>query len=298
MNFSRIFLLSIVLASGGFAKAVAAGDIALQELWETGAGLKNPESVIYDPKRDVLYVSNVNGTATEKDKNGFIAKVSLQGEIVELQWIAQELSAPKGMGLFGDKLYVADIDELVEIDLAAGRVSQRWRAQGAVFLNDVAVDAQGSVYVSDMMTDTLYRLQAGRFAPWVTSQELEGPNGLYAERDRLLVATWGPIKEGFSTERGGRLKSVSLADRSLGDLGDGRPVGNLDGLEADGRGSYLVTDWMAGKVLHIRPNGEFEVLLSLQPGTADHEYVAERALVLIPMMKADKLVAYRLERIQ
>ncbi|MGH8580220.1 MAG: hypothetical protein ACREVK_08920, partial [Gammaproteobacteria bacterium] len=133
---------------------------------------------------------------------------------------------------------------------------------------------------------------------WVTSPELEGPNGLYVERGRLLVATWGPIKEGFSTERGGRLKSVSLADRSLSDLGDGRPVGNLDGLEADGRGGYLVTDWMAGRVLHVRPNGEFEVLLTAQQGTADHEYLAERALLLIPMMKADKLVAYRLERLR
>ncbi|MGH8646128.1 MAG: hypothetical protein ACREX4_17380 [Gammaproteobacteria bacterium] len=74
MNISRILLLSGVLVSGGPVNAGSAGDIALKELWETGPGLKNPESVVYDPKRDLLYVSNVNGTATGKDRNGFIAR--------------------------------------------------------------------------------------------------------------------------------------------------------------------------------------------------------------------------------
>lgn len=72
-------------------------------------------------------------------------------------------------------------------------------------------------------------------------------------------------------------------------------VGNLDGLEAGGRGSFLVTDWMAGGLFRIAPSGEADLLLDLNQGGADLEYIAAQGLVIVPMMMDGKVTAYKIE---
>src|SRR5215510_16348130 len=140
------------------------GQTKISELWETPADLKNPESVVYAPKQDVLFVSNIEGKPDQKDQNGFISKVSpLNGSIVELNWITG-LNAPKGMVVYDNgstsKLYVSDITDLVEIDIESGKIINRFNAPGSAFLNDVVSDDQGNIYVSDTITNTIYKLDA------------------------------------------------------------------------------------------------------------------------------------------
>lgn len=263
----------------------------LQLEWET-TGFKNPESVVYDSKRDLLYVSNVNGKPGDKDNNGSIARVSLNGDIQELDWVAG-LNAPKGLAIHDDKLYVADIDTLVVIDIASATVSDRYTVGDAQFLNDVAAADNGDIYVSDMMLNRIHRLQDGDFVTWLESDALENPNGLLVQDNRLVVGAWGVMTDGFATETPGHLKAVSLADKSVSSIGSGEPVGNLDGVEADADGDFYVTDWMSGGLLHIMPDGSAEKLLDLNQGSADHEYIRKKDLLLIPMMNDNKLLAYR-----
>ncbi|MBI3343967.1 MAG: SMP-30/gluconolactonase/LRE family protein [Gammaproteobacteria bacterium] len=265
----------------------------LTKVWEL-TGLKNPESVIYDAKRDVLYVSNVNGAPSEKDGNGFISRLSPDGKLLDLEWI-KGLNAPKGLALSKDKLYVTDIDTFVEIDLDKARIAKKYVAEKAKFLNDPAVDRAGNVYASDMMDDAIYRLSRGRFELWLKDSKLESPNGLYAEKDRLVVGSWGVMTNGFNTKIPGHLKTVSLKDKSIRSLGNGAPVGNLDGVEGEGHGAYFVTDWMAGKLYRIHPSGEADVLLTLSQGSADLTYIKDKKLLIIPMMNDNKLVAYKVE---
>lgn len=262
----------------------------LRLLWET-PGFKNPESVVYDPRNDVLYVSNVNGEPTAKTGDGFISRLSLDGNILELEWVTG-LHAPKGTAVHGDRLYVADIDALVEIDIATGSIIERHVVDDAQFLNDVAAGNDGVVYVSDMALDRIHRLKDGEFTIWLESAELENPNGLYVEPDRLIVAAWGIMTDGFATETPGHLKAVSLSDKTVTSIGPGDPVGNLDGVERDIDGDYYVTDWMAGKLLHIMPDGTVETLLDLNQGSADLGYVPDKNLLLIPMMLDNKVLAY------
>ena len=54
----------------------------------------------------------------------------------------------EGHGLVNGRLYVADIDKLVEIDAESGKIIARYDAPGAQFLNDVAAAPDGTVYVS------------------------------------------------------------------------------------------------------------------------------------------------------
>src|SRR5687768_3860280 len=80
----------------------------VQKLWETDTTLATPESVLPDIKKGVLYVSLIDGAPWEKDGKGGIAKVDLNGKITDGYWVSG-LSAPKGMAIVGNKLYVADI---------------------------------------------------------------------------------------------------------------------------------------------------------------------------------------------
>jgi DNA-binding beta-propeller fold protein YncE len=284
-------LVSILLMAGlPGASALAHGE-SLKLLWET-AGFMNPESVVYDPANDVLYVSNVNGEATAKDGNGFISRVTLAGEIRDLEWV-KGLNAPKGLAVHGGKLYVADIDTLVAIDIKTGAIVERHRVADARFLNDVAAGPDGAVYVSDMMLNRIHRLRDGQFEIWLENPALESPNGLLVQGDKLIVGAWGVMSEGFNTPVPGHMKSVSLSDKFITALGDGAPVGNLDGVEADLDGDYYVTDWMAGKLLHIKADGEYELLLTLSQGSADHAYLPAGDILVIPMMMDNKLLAYK-----
>ncbi|MGH2567165.1 MAG: hypothetical protein ACRDGA_02415, partial [Bacteroidota bacterium] len=88
---------------------------------------------------------------------------------------------------------------------------------------------------------------------------------------------------------------ISLRDQDIKNIGDGQPAGNLDGVEAFGDNAYLVTDWMAGKLLHIDKAGEVTTVLILKPGSADLAYAPEQDVALIPMMQDHKLVAYTIK---
>src|SRR5215217_2750527 len=136
----------------------------IEKVWETITELKTPESVIYNPDENMLFVSNIDGQPDGKDIQGFISKVSpLNGSIIELNWVTG-LNAPKGMTITNNNitnntlLYVSDITDLVEIDANSGKIINRYNAPGSGFLNDVASDNQGYVYVSDTVTNTIYRL--------------------------------------------------------------------------------------------------------------------------------------------
>lgn len=120
-------------------------------------GLSTPESVLWDATRNLWYISNINGSPTEKDDNGYIVRVSADGaKLDSVPFINGSdaditLSAPKGMALVGDTLWVADIDAIRAFDVNTGKTvtTLELGAQNATFLNDVAVAGDGAIYITD-----------------------------------------------------------------------------------------------------------------------------------------------------
>jgi sugar lactone lactonase YvrE len=288
----RGLLMSSVLTG---AMLVGAGALAAEpeQAWQA-EGLDGPESAVLDSGEGVLYVSNVNGEANAADGNGYISKLSLKGEILDQEWVTG-LNAPKGLALHDGKLYVSDIDELVVIDPASGEITARHEAQGATFLNDVTAHQDGRVFVSDMMQNQIWKLEGDRLEMWLQDEALENPNGLLAEQDRLVVAAWGKPKEDFSTDVPGHLKAVDYQNKEITSIGPGDPIGNLDGVEPDGQGGYLVTDWFSGGLYQISDDGKAEMLMDLNQGSADHEFVEGENLVVIPMMMDGTVNAYKMQ---
>lgn len=279
--------------AGGLILAASALAAEPQQMWQV-EGLEGPESAVLDPQEGTLYVSNINGGATDVDGNGYITKLSLEGEVLEKQW-ATGLNAPKGLALHDGKLYVADIDELVVIDMSSGEIAAKHEAPGATFLNDVTAHQDGRVFVSDMLQNQIWKLEGDQFELWVEDEALANPNGVLAEQDRLLVAAWGgKPKEDFSTDVLGHLKAVDYATREVTDVGD-QPVGNLDGLEPDGQGGYLVTEWIGGGLYRFSPDGKAELIMDMSQGSADLEFVENQKLAIIPMMLDGTVGAYEIQ---
>ena len=281
-------LIAVVVLSLIASTAQAVGP---EPVWKTD-GFANPESVIYSTQQKLLYVSNVNGAPDAKDGNGFISQVALDGRIVKREWL-KGLNAPKGMGYYFGMLYVTDIDQLIEIDTGNGRIKRRLKAPGAKFLNDVTVGSNGSVYVSDMVTNTIWRLSGAEFSPWLQDSALENPNGLLAEKGQLVVASWGAMKPDFSTETPGYLKAVDLKTKAISARFLPLPLGNLDGLAADGKGGYVVSDFIRGNVFRIGADGQPNLWLQLTQGTAD--IGTAPGLLLLPQMADGTVSAYSLK---
>jgi len=278
----------------------AALDLATPALADTPAlaweakGLAQPESVLHDPVTDVLFVTNVNGPVMQKDGNGFISRIKPDGTILKRDW-AKGLDAPTGMGLHERTLYVADVDTLVALSAASGSIEKKYKANGAILLNDVVVADDGSVYVSDTPMNTIWRLKDGVFEPWLTDDILDGPNGLLVRDGKLMVASFGrPKSVGQNREVAG-LFSIDLEDKSVTPLGE--PFGNLDGIGQLTPGTYLVSDWPDGALFKVDVKGKSakpSKLLDLNQGSADLIYMQDKQLVLIPMMLDNTLAAYKL----
>jgi len=262
-------------------------------LWET-KGLAQPESVVEDPATGVIYVSNINGAVMQKHGNGFISRLTADGKMLERQWV-KGLNSPTGLALHDRTLYAADVDQLIEINAASGEILKRYDAKGAVFLNDVVVDDDGTVYVSDTPMNTIWRLKDGSFEPWLANDALNGPNGLLIQGKTLIVASLGKVQSQGQKKELGTLLAVSLDDQKVSKVGKGELIGNLDGLQAIQPGVYLVTDWAQGALYRVDAKGKVDELIDLNQGSADLSYLPGKKMLLIPMMLDNSLVAYRLD---
>lgn len=254
-------------------------------------GFAMPESVAADPSSGMLYVSNMGSDPMQKDGDGRIARITADGQLDTADW-ATGLDAPKGMDVVDGRLYVADIDQLVEIDTSTGQVTNRYMADGAQFLNDVAAAPDGRVFVSDTFGSAVYVLDAGALSLFVQDAEmLAGANGLIVIDGALLVADLGDLSGGFENITPGPVVQVDLDTKAVTLFGAEGPVGILDGIEPDGAGGVLLTDNFAGTLLGLKAGGTATELASVGSGAADLEVLPDQGLAVIPITGANQVVA-------
>lgn len=247
---------------------------------QTDTLLKTVESVCFFKNENILFASCINGKPTEKDSNGYIAKVSLTGEILNLKWI-EGLNAPKGMAIFEDKLYVSDINDVVEISLDKGEVIRKHKAKDSQFLNDVAVSGLGDVFISDMFTNSIYRLSDERVEIFIQSKELNHPNGLFYKDGYLYIGTADAImKANLET------KEISLVIDN---------TGSIDGLKMIAENKFLISDWkskiqtVASEKKNILLNTDYQ-----KYNAADFEYIPHLNLLFVPTFFDNRIMIYEL----
>jgi len=254
----------------------------LTRLWGTEAKLTTAESVFYDSAANVLYVSCVAGVPPDKkDGDGFIAKVSMDGKIIELKWVTG-LNAPKGMGRMKETLYVADIDRIVAIDVNTGKISNTWKVSGSSLLNDIATTDRGVLYFTDSNKSTIYKLANGKVSLMLTDTTLHGTNGLFVDGNNLLIAG------------DGQTVAIDTIGLSVKKIAEGIPAG--DGIERYYDGIFQ-SSWH-GEVFYIDASGKVTKVLDTKDvklNTADIEVVENKNLLLVPTFFGNSLTAYSIK---
>lgn len=254
------------------------GQRSLTLLWETDTILQAPESVRYDDVRDVFYITNIGDF--NKEGTGFISTMDADGKILKKDWITG-LTAPKGMGLVGDLLYVGEHTTVAVIDVANGKLVKRIPIKGAVMLNDITVDDDGVVYVSDTRTDKVHRIESDK--PEVYLTDVSSANGLLSDGSTLYILAGDKL---IKANRNKKLTTLATGIE-----------GGADGIEKVNAEEFIVTGW-EGTVYIINANGDNRLLLDTRDdnaNAADLWYDAESQTVYIPVMSKNKVVAYRLE---
>jgi len=258
--------------------------------WETSDTFLTPESVLFDPDRKVLYVTNYDiNTFSTPENTGYISQLNLDGELVEDRW-ADDLKGPAGMNIYNGVLYVAERTGLAEVDLATGEILRRHTIPGSQFLNDVSIDAEGNVYITDTYPSShelsrIYRFKDGEVEEWYGGREIGSANGLHLHDNELLIGNSGD----------GVLKAVDLEHKALRRIAC-FGAGVIDGIRLDNDGNYIVSKW-DGQVYSVTPQGDVVEILDIMPeglNTADIEFLPEQNLLVIPTFLGNKVVAYRM----
>jgi hypothetical protein len=273
-----IFLCSLLLHFSLWAQH------SLQKLWVTDTILPLPESVLYDAENKLLYVSCMDGSSTERDGKGGIARVGTNGKIIDLNWITG-LNAPKGMARYKTRLYVADLTEIVIIDILHGKVLTKITVDSAKVLNDVTVDIKGIVYVSDPGAGKVFKLENDNYAT-IYLDNLVKPNGLKAIGNYLFMLANGSLYK-INKQKTRRLIAEGMDE-------------NTDGIEQVKRKEFIVSCW-TGVIYYVDGSGNKQVLSDTRKQayyTADIGYNAKAKTIFVPALFKKTVSAYKVRRVR
>lgn len=246
--------------------SVATPDNASIIRWQIN-GFDQPESALYDKKRQQVIVSNINGSAMDKNGLGYLSRLSPAGKILEKKWITG-LDAPKGMAILGDILFIADIQQLHLVDLTKNERIDTFHIPQSQLLNDVTA-GKGKVWITDFLGHTIWQYHQGRISQFFYSDYLSHPNGIHQTGTDLLLASWGSeLQSDFSTRFKGHLWHLDIKRQQLRKHPNGQKIGNLDGITVLNQTIYS-SDWMSGNLLATHPGQKTIILENFGSGLAD-----------------------------
>ncbi len=252
---------------------------------QTISGLVMPESAIAAPDGRV-FITEIGEFGKAGD-----GKVTVIDKDGQKSTLATGLNDPKGIDLWNNELYIADVDHVVKVDMdgKVNVIADKKALPGKpVFLNDVEIDGNGTIYVSDSGTDEgenagIYQItQAGKISEILnTNSAIKRPNGLLMDgNDTLLVADFGT----------GDLYRTSISSGKTEALNKG--FGGADGLVRDSKGYLYVSDWQNGKVWQlVEPKATPQLISEDFVSAADIALSADGQSILVPDMKAGKLIS-------
>jgi len=287
MKKTLVTLGVMLLATAAQAAENSAGTVNAHKLtkaWETEATLKTPESVRFDARRKVLYVSNIDGEPWAADGKGSIAKVGLDGKVIAAEWVTG-LDCPKGLALSDDGkwLYAADIGGVVVIDIKAGKIKNKIAIPDGIQLNDLVND-KGTLYVSDSKGKKVYAVKGKKVSVHLDEKVLKGPNGLFVHKGVLYVLDDNSLNR---VEPDKSLKKIAI-----------EMPGGADGLEnVTGGDDFTVTAW-SGAVWYVNKDGTKELLFdgkAEKTNTADTGWDPATKTLYVPTFFKNTVIAFTVE---
>ena len=251
---------------------------SLEKLWETDTVLTKPESVLFDAISKSLFVSNIGDMQIEG--SGSISKIGLDGKIIKRDWV-KGLTAPKGLGLYKNKLYAAETNTVAVIDVNTSAIIQRIPVDGAEMLNDITIDEKGIVYVSDSRKNTVHKIENGKASVYLVN--MNSVNGLLAKGNNLYILTRTTLQKADENKK-------------LSTVADGIE-GGADGIEMIKDHEFIVTGW-GGVIYYVKEDGSKQTLSDTRDkkiNAADLGYDPVSKTIYIPEMSQNCVVAYKLK---
>ncbi|MEQ8935176.1 MAG: SMP-30/gluconolactonase/LRE family protein, partial [Amphiplicatus sp.] len=243
----KIAITACVIATLAAAPLLAADPVVIADV-----GFVGPEAARYDERRDEYIVSNLGSRGEGND--GFISRVAPDGSVVSLKWIAGgakgvTLIDPLGIYAKGDKLYVADVNAVRIFDRKSGAAKGSVEVSDAVRLNDLVVDDNGVIYVTDSgnaeSAGAIYKITpGGDVSPFMErGPSLERPNGITINADGNVVYGGRGVNIVFRTPEGELVREQTL------------PTGQFDGFVLMPDGDLLIASQLGHNVYRVAPDG-------------------------------------------
>jgi len=261
----------------------------------------SPSAIIYDKDRDLYWVSNLNGEGPKG--KGFISRLEPDAERSTLNYIDGErqgvpLDAPRGLAVFGDVLYVADVSKVRKFKASSGEPLGDIEVPGAMYLSDVAAAVDGSIYIADVGSDpseagladegadAIYQVSpAGQVSVVAKRANLGGPFALAATETGLWVTCSG-TNELLLLVPGGENEAVSDAGRLP------LPGAAPRGLVALPDGTFAISSESAGSIYRGYRDGPFQPIIADLEAPADIGYDTRRQRLLIPLLEGHSLAIF------
>ncbi len=283
MKLTALSIIAFVIVANQqlFAQQTYLSD-KLEKAWEITTGLNVVESSHYDDNTKTIYTSSIVGKYYEKDSMGYISKFSENGKLITKEWV-KGLNAPKGISCSKTKLYVTDIDRVLEISLKSGKILKEYRNAKSKSLNDVSVAPNGSVYVSDAEGNCVFQVGKDSLEVLLEGPELEAMNGILATNELVYLGSKS------------NLISINPKSKELKIVAE--KVGYIDGLEQIGDGKFVISNFGGGVKMVVIGKGT-EKLIDTEAAkinAADIGYIPGLKLLLVPTFSNNRVVAYKLK---
>ncbi len=261
-------------------------------------GFQNPYGIAVDEKTSFIYVSNVNGSPTGRDDNGFISRLKADGSVDEMRFIDGgdkkiTLHAPMGMAVHQKTLYVADVDALRAFDLEKGNhlFDVNFGELPVQHLYDVILAPDGMLYATDGPGNTIYRIDIKKqheVTAFIQGEELGQPHGIawYQPRQLFVVAGWSSGQV-HAYDRAGKLQGLpSIFLRTL------------EGIAADMAGNLYVASTVMGAVYRIAPSFALFAYRSGLPAPAGVAFFQGGGQIIVASFDTGKVLSFPVEVIQ
>jgi sugar lactone lactonase YvrE len=287
--------LGVLLATAPLTHAQQAQPAADEKPFTAGTPLQHPpnvktfggfrfgESISYDADRDLYVVVNAGMPQTVVQNDGYVTLVNPDGTTHTLKWIGVNrngltLNHPLGSYIRNGRLYVADIDVVRWFDMKTGAPMGSVTVPGALWLNDIEVAEDGTIYATQTGTQEpdswkLYKITPdGTARAIVTGKPLARPNGVaFDAKGNVVVVNMNTTDIVTFSPDGEVLSTIQAAD-------DGN-----DGIVVMPDGTLYVSSVTRGTVSRIRPGQAAERIATGIPSAASMTYDPKRNRLVIPM---------------
>jgi len=266
---TKLFLATLAL----FVSFSSFAQHSLEKLWESDTlTLKGPESALFDPNTHSLFVSSMNA--------GSVVLMDLDGKVIKKDWVTG-LNSNKGSALFNGLFYTAETSGVAVIDVHKAQIIKRIPVEGAVMLNDLAIDSKGIIYVSDTRTGKVYRIEGDKSTLYV--ENMPGANGLLTVNTDLYILT--------STN----IQKVN-ANKEIKMVAEGFESG-LDGIVMVAENEFIISNYH-GLLWWVKSDGNKQLLLDTRSNgimSNDISYDSKTKILYVPSFSTNRIIAYKVK---